>query len=135
MLDQLAKQVLGGLSGSSGEGASQLVGGLAQLLGGGSQGGGLAGLVQAFQKNGLGDIVSSWISTGENLPISAEQIQTGLGTGLLQQFANTAGLSQESASSKLAELLPGVIDKLTPDGKLPASGLLEQALNSLKAKG
>jgi uncharacterized protein YidB (DUF937 family) len=114
------------MSGSSGEGTGQLVGGLTQLLGGGSQGSGLAGLVQGFQKNGLGDVVSSWISTGENLPISAEQIQSGLGTGLLQQFANTTGLSQEGASSKLAEILPGVIDKLTPDGKLPASGLLSE---------
>jgi uncharacterized protein YidB (DUF937 family) len=50
-----------------------------QLLGGGSRGSGLGGLVQALQKNGLGDVVSSWISTGQNLPISAEQIQRGLG--------------------------------------------------------
>ena len=134
MLDQLLKQALGGMSGGSGEGSSQLVGGLMQLLGGGSQGSGLGGLVQALQKNGLGDVVSSWISTGQNLPISAEQIQRGLGSGLLQQFANTAGLSQESASSKLAEILPGVVDKLTPDGKLPESGLLAQALNFFKAQ-
>jgi uncharacterized protein YidB (DUF937 family) len=134
MLDQLLKQALGRMSGGSGEGSSQLVGGLMQLLGGGSQGSGLGSLVQAFQKNGLGDVVSSWISTGQNLPISAEQIQRGLGSGLLQQFANTAGLSQESASSKLAEILPGVVDKLTPDGKLPESGLLDQALNFFKAQ-
>src|SRR5262245_29231082 len=134
MLDQLLKQALGGMSGGSGEGSSQLVGGLMQLLGGGSEGSGLGGLVQAFQKNGLGDVVSSWISTGQNLPISAEQMQRGLGSGLLQQFANTAGLSPESASSKLAEILPGVVDKLTPDGKLPESGLLDQAVNFFKAK-
>ncbi len=104
------------------------------MLGSGSQLGGLSGLVQAFQQKGLGDIVSSWISTGENLSVSAEQIQNGLGTGLLQQFANTAGLSPETASSKLAEILPGIVDKLTPDGKIPESGLLEQGLNFLKAQ-
>lgn len=79
-------------------------------------------------------MVSSWIGTGENLPISAEQIQSGLGSGLIQQFANAAGLDPHVASSKLAEILPGIVDKLTPDGKLPESGgLLEQGMNFFKS--
>jgi uncharacterized protein YidB (DUF937 family) len=96
--------------------------------------GGLAGLVQAFQKNGLGDIVNSWVGTGKNLPISPEQIQQGLGGDFLKELASKAGLNPEAAKSQLAELLPGLVDKLTPDGKLPESNLLEQGLNLLRGK-
>ena len=104
------------------------------LLGQNSSVGGLSGLVQAFQKNGLGDIVNSWVSTGKNLPVSAEQIQQGLGGDLLKQLASQAGLSSEAAGSQLANLLPGLIDKLTPDGKMPDTTLIEQGLNLLRGK-
>jgi uncharacterized protein YidB (DUF937 family) len=135
LFDQLSG-VLVGLTGNSNQGSTALVSGLVQLLSG-SQGSGLAGLVQGFQQNGLGDIISSWIGTGENLPISAEQVQAGLG-GQLQQFASSTGLSTDAASSQLAQILPIIIDKLTPHGQLPEedsqSALLEQGLNFLKAK-
>lgn len=132
MFDELLQTVVSNAVG--GGNSSQLAGGLMQLLGGGGQAGGLGALVQGFQKSGLGDVVASWISTGENLPVSPEQIQSGLGSGLLQQFASSAGLSQEGASSKLAEILPGIIDRLTPDGQLPQSDLLAKGLNFLKAQ-
>jgi len=136
LLDQLSG-VLGGASGNNNESSTVLVNGLIQLLSGGSQGSGLAGLVQGFQQNGLGDLISSWIGTGENLPVSAEQVQAGLG-GQLQQFAKTTGLSPEAAGSQLAQILPLIIDKLTPNGRLPEgdlqNSLLEQGLNFLKAK-
>jgi uncharacterized protein YidB (DUF937 family) len=135
LFDQLSG-VLGGLSEDSNE-SSVLVNGLIQLLAGGSQGSGLAGLVQGFQQNGLGDVVSSWIGTGENLPVSSEQVQAGLGSQL-QQFANSTGLSTEAAGSQLAQILPLIIDKLTPHGQLPEgslqTSLLEHGLNFLKAK-
>src|SRR6267143_2708344 len=86
LFDQLSG-VLGGLSGNSNQNSAALVNGLIQLLGSGSQGKGLAGLVQGFQQNGMEDIISSWIGTGENLPVSSEQVQAGLGDQL-QQFAN-----------------------------------------------
>lgn len=73
--------------------------------------------------------MNSWISTGQNLPISAEQIQGVLGSDQVKQIAAQVGVSPDVASSKLAELLPTMIDKLTPDGKLPEGGnLLQQAL-------
>jgi uncharacterized protein YidB (DUF937 family) len=143
LFDQLSG-VLGGLS-EKGNESSALVNGLIHLLGSGSQGNGLAGLVQGFQQNGLGDVVSSWIGTGENLPVSSEQVQAGLG-GQLHQFASTAGLSTEAASSQLAQILPLIIDKLTPNGQLPEGDVqssllaegslssLRQGLNFLKAK-
>lgn len=132
LFDQLSTQVTGPLTGSGGE-SSSMVNAVLQMLGTG-QSGGLAGLVQSFQQKGLGSVVSSWVGTGENLPISAEQIQDGLGAEKIQQFASTAGVSPEIASSKLAEFLPGIVDKLTPGGKLPEGGLLEQGLSFLKSK-
>lgn len=104
------------------------------LLGQQSTVGGLGGLIQAFQNNGLGEIVNSWVSTGKNLPISPQQIQQGLGGDLLKQLASQAGLSPDAAGNQLANLLPGLIDKLTPDGKLPDSHVIEQGLNLLRGK-
>jgi uncharacterized protein YidB (DUF937 family) len=98
------------------------------------QHGGVEGLIRAFQDKGLGEIVSSWISTGQNLPISAEQIQKVLDSGQLKQIAEKIGISPEEASSSLAVLLPQVIDKLTPNGTLPEGALLEKGLTVLKSQ-
>lgn len=92
-----------------------LVGAVLDLLGKG-EGGGLSGLEQAFQAKGLGDIVSSWIRTGANLPISAGQIQEALGAERVQQLAQKIELSPDALTSKLAEFLMVAVDKLTPDG-------------------
>lgn len=86
--------------------------------------GGISGLAEAFQQNGLGHIVSSWIGTGGNLPVSAEQIRQVLGDEQIQAFAQKTGTSPEAASSQLAEVLPGIVDKLTPDGEVPQGGNL-----------
>jgi uncharacterized protein YidB (DUF937 family) len=98
------------------------------------QKGGLSGLVQMFQDKGLGDTVSSWISTGKNLPVSADQIKQALGSDQIQQISEHVGVSQEEASTGLADLLPEIIDKLTPDGKMPENDMLAQGLNILKSK-
>lgn len=98
------------------------------------QTGGLSGLTQVFKDKGLGDAISSWISTGKNLPVSADQIKHVLGADKIQQISTNAGVSQEDASKGLASLLPEIIDKLTPDGKLPESDKLAQGLNMLKSK-
>jgi uncharacterized protein YidB (DUF937 family) len=116
----------------SGEHAG-LLGNVLDTLGG-ERGGGLAGLVQAFQAKGLGDAVSSWIGTGQNQSISASQIQSVLGSDVVKQLAAKIGISPDAMSAKLAEVLPGAIDKLTPDGKLPEGGLLAAALTALRAK-
>jgi uncharacterized protein YidB (DUF937 family) len=96
------------------------------------QTGGLGGLVEAFKSKGLNDIMSSWVSTGQNLPISGNQIRDVLGSGLIQQFAKKLGSSGEEVSGGLASLLPEIIDKLTPNGTLPESDALLQRLASLK---
>ncbi len=98
------------------------------------QTGGLSGLVESFRKNGLEGMISSWIGTGENRAVSPEQVQQALGEAKVQQVAQSVGISSQEASSGLAALLPQLIDKLTPDGKLPEAGLVDQALAALKNK-
>lgn len=132
LLDQLG-QAAAGMMGS-GNDQNPLMQAVVGLLGQQSAVGGLGGLIQAFQKNGLGEIVNSWVSTGKNLPISPQQVQQGLGGDLLKQLAAQAGLSPDAAGNQLASLLPGLVDKLTPDGKLPDTTLIEQGLNLLRGK-
>jgi uncharacterized protein YidB (DUF937 family) len=96
--------------------------------------GGLEGMAQKFNDKGLGDIMSSWIGKGENLPISPEQILQVLGSGQVQQIAGKLGVSSEEASSSLAEMLPQIVDQLTPDGSLPSGDLLSQGLGLIAGK-
>jgi hypothetical protein len=76
-------------------------------------------MIQSFKDKGLGDIMSSWIGTGQNLAIGGDQLKTALGAALIGKLASKVGLSPDVATSKLTEILPGLIDKLTPEGKVP----------------
>ncbi|HUI11253.1 MAG TPA: YidB family protein [Bacteroidota bacterium] len=132
----LLGDLLGTLGRGSGAGNSaetQVMSAIAGMLSD-KQSGGLAGLVQNFQKNGLGDVVSSWIGTGKNLPISADQIQKVFGNQQVSQLAQRVGIEPEKVTTTLANVLPGLVDKLTPNGKLPNEEMLQQGLNLLKGK-
>ncbi len=131
LLEDVLGKVKAAAGGKVGE-QSSLADGVLALLSGGAQGGGLQDLVRSFTDKGLGEIVSSWISTGRNLPISADQLKTGLGADVIGRLASSAGVSAEAATSKLTELLPTLVDKLTPDGNVPESGLIQQALERLR---
>jgi uncharacterized protein YidB (DUF937 family) len=97
------------------------------------QHGGLSGLVEKISAGGLADQVASWIGTGNNLPISAEQIQQVLGSSYVQELAAKMGINTADVAGSLASLLPQVVDKLTPDGQLPGDNkLLEAGLAGLK---
>ena len=109
-----------------------LIGHLVQLLGSSGGLGGLAGLAQLFDQGGLGHIVQSWIGTGQNLPVSPEQLQQVLGNGQLQQLAARMGMDQGQLTQELSHLLPHVVDHLTPAGKLPEGDLLGGAMDMLK---
>jgi len=97
--------------------------------------GGLSGILQLFEEKGLGNLISSWISTGQNLPISGDQIRSVLANDQLTAFASKLGISPEVASGKLAEFLPDVVNQLTPNGKIEQAGLLEKGMDMLKALG
>lgn len=132
LLDELVGKASSMLGGGEGE-QSGLVGGVMEMLAS-KETGGLGGLVQSFQEKGLGGVISSWIGTGENLPVSGEQIQQVLGSDMVQNLAAKAGIAPEEVSGKLAEFLPGIIDKMTPDGTIPEGGLLEKGLDFLKGR-
>ena len=121
LMDQLGQAAGGAMGGQAGQ--NPLLQALTSLLGQNSSVGGLAGIVQSFQKNGLGDIVNSWVSTGKNLPITPEQVKQGMGSDFLSQLAGKAGVSPDAASTQLSTLLPSVIDKVTPNGKVESGGI------------
>ncbi|UCV14833.1 YidB family protein [Quatrionicoccus australiensis] len=130
----LFDQVVGALSGNQSGGGNALLETVLQLVNN-PQTGGLGGLVQSFQQGGLAEIVNSWVSTGQNLPISAEQIQSVLGNSTLQDLAAKLGMSNEQISGGLAAMLPQVVDQLTPNGEVPQGGdLLAQGLDLLKGR-
>jgi uncharacterized protein YidB (DUF937 family) len=115
----LLDNLMGALGGQGGGDLSSLI----ENIGGQGAAGGVSGLVEAFQKGGLGEVAQSWVSSGPNQAISAEQIQAVLGSGAIGQFAEKLGVDPQVGAAKLAELLPGLVDGLTPGGQLPTEGL------------
>jgi uncharacterized protein YidB (DUF937 family) len=92
---------------------------------------GLAALMGAFQGDGLGSVVDSWVGTGQNQSIGASQLAGLLGDDTISQFAQKAGLGVADAGPALAAILPSLIDKLTPKGQVPEASSLEGTLSSL----
>ena len=131
----LLDQVVGALAGGESGGGSKLLQTVLQLINN-PQTGGLEGLIRSFQQGGLGDIVNSWVANGQNLPVSAEQVESVLGGSALQDLAAQLGVSPQQASSSLADVLPQLIDQMTPNGEVPQGGdLLSQGLSLLKKGG
>ncbi len=118
LLDSVMGAVMGQVQQQGGMGAV-----LGQLLANDGEGGGLRGLVEKFNDAGLGEVVGSWIGKGENLPVSADQLKEVLGGDLLGKLAGQLGVDPSAASGQLADLLPGLVDKLTPQGVAPENGL------------
>jgi uncharacterized protein YidB (DUF937 family) len=82
--------------------------------------GGLGELVDRFRNAGQGDKVDSWVGTGPNAPVDERQLETSLGGDLIDRLVEQTGLSREELLSRLAKVLPEAVDKMTPEGKLPA---------------
>jgi uncharacterized protein YidB (DUF937 family) len=80
--------------------------------------GGISGLAEKFQNGGASELFASWVGTGNNQPITAEQIKTVIGNSQLQEFATKLGIDTTAATDFIATNLPVLIDKLTPDGKV-----------------
>ncbi len=126
ILDNLAGSLLGG-GGTQNNVLNAVLGLLSN-----QQSGGLGGLVSQFKASGLGDIINSWVSTGKNLPITPAQIQQGIGADTLKNLAQSAGVSSEEMTSHLSQLLPQIVDKLTPNGSIPQGNIMEQGVDLLK---
>lgn len=127
LLDSIAGSVLGKLGGEQGNMAQVAM----DLF---NQNGGLNGILEKFKENGLGETAASWVGSGDNLSISAEQISSVLGNGAIADLAAKFGINPETLSAQIAEHLPTLVDKLTPNGEAPAESgnLLSTVLGMLK---
>jgi uncharacterized protein YidB (DUF937 family) len=140
LLDSLLSGMAGQSTGNAG-GANPMLQMLLQMLASGQQGGGmssgmsgagmgglgglggLGALIEQFQRAGMGQQVDSWISSGQNMPITADQLSQVFGRGQLQEMAQSSGMDVGQLSGGLAEMLPQLIDQLTPGGQVPPAGL------------
>lgn len=127
LFDSVADAVMGKLGGDQGNMALVAM----EMF---NQNGGLSGIIEKFKAGGLAEQAASWVGKGENLPISAEQISSVIGDGAIAEMAAKFGFTPETLSSKIAEYLPSVVDKLTPDGEVSGDGggLLGKVLGMLR---
>ena len=131
---QLPGNVTAGLpGGAAGGGLGDLLkGGLGGLLAGGAAGtvlsGGLGDLLRQFQENGHGDTANSWVSPGENKPISPGDLANALGADQIDSLASQSGMSRDQLLQGLSQYLPDAINHLTPDGRLPSGDELRGRL-------
>jgi uncharacterized protein YidB (DUF937 family) len=84
--------------------------------------------VKQFQQKGLGNVVDSWVNRGQNQDISSRQVSDALGSDVVDQLARRTGLSRDEVISELAKVLPGVVDRMTPDGRLPTPHELQRLM-------
>ena len=123
---------LGGMPGGSNmQAQSPLLQIVMQML---QQNGGIEGILGKFQQAGFGQQAQSWIGTGQNQPIDPNALQQIFGQGQLGQIAQQLGITREQASSDVAQMLPQVVDEMTPTGQIPAnhSDLVNEALAILQ---
>ena len=105
---------------------------LGQVLGGGtSSGGGLADLLSRFQAAGFGEQARSWVGTGQNMPISPDALEQVFGRGGLAEIARRAGVSERDATQGLSQLMPEVVDRVTPGGQVPTADSLLASVDAL----
>jgi uncharacterized protein YidB (DUF937 family) len=90
--------------------------------------GGLGGLLDKLQQGGLGNVTNSWIGSGQNQPVSPNQVGSALGPNIIKTLAQQSGLSEDELTKQLSQVLPGVVDKLTPNGRLPTLAELSQSI-------
>jgi len=137
LLDALLSGMAGPSANSGAAGGSPLLQILMQLLANSGQGGAgggadpLSSLINQFRQAGMGGQMDSWISGGQNLPISPDQLMEVFGRGQLEQMAGQSGMDLGQLSGGLAELLPQFIDQMTPGGQMPSTGGIEGALADL----
>lgn len=127
--------ILGGLTGGQqggGGGAGALMA-LAPMLIGLLKGGGLQNIISGFQQQGMGGKAESWVGTGENEPVSPQEVRSALGDDQVHQAAQQLGVSDDDAATVLAEVLPRAVDRITPEGQLPSEAELQQILDRVNA--
>lgn len=132
----IGKGALGGLLGGSGGragGGAGMLGVLAPALMGMLAGGGLNRLMSGFSSAGLDDKAKSWVSKGDNQPLSADEVKRVVDPSHIAGVAQEAGVSHDEAAGLIAQTLPAVVDHLTPDGQVPDPATLDQRLSGTQA--
>jgi uncharacterized protein YidB (DUF937 family) len=132
LLDDLMGQMAGAAPGVTASSHADLAHAVLDMLGN-QQAGGLGALTQAFEQKGLGNVLSSWVGTGQNQPISADQITHVLGGSQLQQLSQKTGIPPALVATALTTLLPTLVDRLTPSGSVQHS-LLEDGIALLRTQ-
>jgi uncharacterized protein YidB (DUF937 family) len=115
--------LLGGNTSAGAGGLAALIPVVAGMLANNSPNGGLAGLTEKFNQAGLGDVIGSWVGSGQNAPINADQLSQVLGSDAIGDIASKLGIDSSQAGGLLAQVLPSIVDQLTPNGQAPAAGL------------
>ena len=134
-IEDMIGGLLGGQGGAGGIDAAQLQSMAGPLMDMVNQNGGLEGILGKLQSGGLGDIVGSWLGQGANAPVSADQISAALGDDNVSQMASQAGVSPDQITGGLSEMLPGLVDQLSPNGELPSTDQLSSILGGLLGGG
>lgn len=133
LFDSLAKNALGGMLGGSKQDPAAMLSGLL------NEAGGLQGMMAQFEKAGMGEVFSSWVGTGANQPLTADQMQNAIGADSLQGLAGKLGMNVNTVLPLLTQFLPQVIDKLTPHGHIhennPSGGQIQSVLTSVISSG
>ena len=102
-----------------------------------TQSGGVNGLIQQFEQQGVGELINGWVGGGTNVPINPDQIVQGIGQDKIAAIASKVGLSEQQVTEGIAKLLPVIVGHLTPNGTAPSTGtgqLETEALGMLKSK-
>ncbi len=141
LLDGILGSVMGNMAGGQqGGGTNPLLQIAMQMLmqqGGGTGGGagGLASIVDQFKQGGLGHLADSWVGSGQNLPVSADQLTQALGSGKIAEIASQLGMTDGDVAGGLSHILPELINHVTPNGQMPEShSLVEEALSAFLKK-
>jgi uncharacterized protein YidB (DUF937 family) len=137
LLDSLVGAALGGQQGGQAQSAGGidpqvLIGIVGALM---NSSGGLSGILSKLQQGGLGDAAASWVGTGANQPVSADALGGALGPDLMGMIAKQLGGNQQQAAGTMADLLPGLIDQLTPQGQVPADNGMGSLLGGRQQGG
>jgi len=137
----LLDQIIGGVAGQLLGGGKQMnlvnlvLGMLSGQQGGGAAGGGgLGSIVEQFTRSGFGQQAQSWVGTGQNMPISAEDLMKVFGQGQMQQWGQQLGMSPQETAGGLSSVLPQLIDQLTPKGQITQGNEFDSLLGALRGK-
>jgi uncharacterized protein YidB (DUF937 family) len=128
------ESILGGVTGGRGGGGAGALMALAPMLIGLLQGGGLQKILNQFQQQGMGDKAQSWVGTGDNEPVSPDEVRSALGDDQVHEAATQLGVSDDDAAAVLAQVLPQAVDGVTPEGSVPSEDELAQIVARINAQ-